>query len=945
MTAASPGETVRRAMHWLWRRRARHRLVLLLGAMSCADAATPVSPVQPVPGGPSLSAPNVVPTAQFAVSPRWPAVGDTVTFDARYSHDNDGQVTAYRWAISNGITNTTGQVTRQVFRTAGTYTVTLTTYDDSGDSTSTTLSLPVGPSGTPAGAVDATQSDLALSASTASGGAAVTATVTAKTAAGVVISAVPVAIAASGLRVTASPISGTTNGSGVWTSSLSSGRAQSVVVRAVADFTALVDTVPLTITAATANVSTVRLSQATLTSLTDSALLEVTVTDTAGNPRAGIAVSASGSPTGLNVTNTGTTDANGRRIMTLKASATCTGPFTVSITVGGVTLGTTQALSLAQTTTYGICGPTIWLDASDATTFTIENTTRVTQWRDKSGNALHASATTGTTARPRYDATVFNGRPGVTFTGGANTTATPEHMNVAGFPAQGLSAATYFVVFRRTAATGCERVFDFGTNTTVHVMYTADCGGTQRYTQTTSGFAGEISAGGASSALNTGVMLSVIHSGTATARINGATIGTSPAIPAPSAIGTPTNRWLGRSQFAADGYLSGQIAEFVAYPRALTNLEYAAVEKLLMVKWGLGTLSITQGAGQSATAGTSPTSALGIKVADASGNGLAGAALTLQVTSGGGRLSGNTTLSLTTDANGNASVPVGTWVLDYGTNVITVWYSSTAGQGQSITITGTGTLPTNLVMQYDGGNAATLYRASSCTGTLAASGDSVGCWKDQTANLRHVTQATAANRPTVTTFGSTGRTALQFLKTRENYLESTATGLGALADGPRTIVAVAKANTTEDNSTNNGGAIVVFPGYHGGLHFYGNPSVSTIVAAQWRSSTNLLWSDIAYTPNTAIVVSQVLSTSGGALSNTITVNNTTSFNSGASGLTNPSYPNLMRIGQGNATPTTTYRFRLDGQIAEILVFSRALSNSERQQVERYVGWKWGVTVP
>lgn len=924
------------------------RPLALACVVSCADTPSPSAPVPKDPDPPSLSAPNVAPTAQFAVSPRWPAVGDTVTFDARYSHDTDGQVAYYKWAFSNGITNTTGQVTREVFKTAGTYTVTLTTYDDTGDSTSTTLSLPVGPSGTPTGAVDAAQSRLVLSAGTTSGGTSVTATVTAKTAAGVVISGLPVAIAASGLRVAASPVTGTTNGSGVWTSSLSSGKAQSVVVRAVANFTALTDTVPLTITnAPVVATSGVRISQTALTALTDSALVEVTARDSAGNPVSGAAVTLTGSPSGLTITNTGTTDANGRRVMTVKATF-CGIPYTLTAVAGGVTLTTQPSLQLnTAVNAYTVCAPNTWLDATDATTFTTESGSRVTQWRDKSGNARHANATSGSTMRPTYSATGFHGRASVLFAGGANNTTTPQHMALSSYPGASQSAMTYFIVFNMATSNFCSRLFDFGTSSaTSYVYYASDCFG-NRYVLGTSGSGSEVSVGaGPAIATNVGAVSTIQHASSAQLRTNGALILSVASLGLPSVIGaTPPNVWFGRSQYSADGYYGGYIGEFLAFPRTLSAAEYTAVEKALMLKWGLGTMTIVQGNSQSATAGTAPSVDPQVRITDAAGTGLAGATVTWQVTSGGGRVNGGTTLTATTDATGYVSVPNGTWKLDYGTNTLTLWYSSTAGQGQSVVFTGTGTLPTNLVMQYDANNTSSLYRASNCTGTLAAVGDSVGCWKDLTTNARHVTQGTAANRPTVTTFGSTGRAALQFVKTRENYLESTATGIDALANGPRTIVAVAKGNTSEDNVTNNGGGILLFPGFHSGLHFFNYPTMTTVVGEQWRSTSTLLWSDVTYTPNTAMVASQVVSTTGGSLSNTVTINGTTSQTTSTSGLTSPSYPNLMRVGQGNATPTTDYRWRLDGQIAEILVFSRALTNAERLQAERYLGWKWGVTVP
>jgi len=56
----------------------------------------------------------------------------------------------------------------------------------------------------------------------------------------------------------------------------------------------------------------------------------------------------------------------------------------------------------------------LWLDAEDASSFTLDGTS-VDQWRDKSGNSRHASASS--TARPVYASTGFNGKPTVQFDG------------------------------------------------------------------------------------------------------------------------------------------------------------------------------------------------------------------------------------------------------------------------------------------------------------------------------------------------------------------------------------------------------------------------------------------------------------------------------------------------------------------------------------------------
>ena len=48
---------------------------------------------------------------------------------------------------------------------------------------------------------------------------------------------------------------------------------------------------------------------------------------------------------------------------------------------------------------------------------------------------------------------------------------------------------------------------------------------------------------------------------------------------------------------------------------------------------------------------------------------------------------------------------------------------------------------------------------------------------------------------------------------------------------------------------------------------------------------------------------------------------------------------MQRIGYYGST-----LFQLQGWIAEILCFDRAISDSDRLKCERYLGKKWGITV-
>jgi hypothetical protein len=64
--------------------------------------------------------------------------------------------------------------------------------------------------------------------------------------------------------------------------------------------------------------------------------------------------------------------------------------------------------------TPGVLRPALWLDAADLSTITIA--TGVSEWRDKSGNARHASqATPGN--QPAYSSSAFQGMPGVSWDG------------------------------------------------------------------------------------------------------------------------------------------------------------------------------------------------------------------------------------------------------------------------------------------------------------------------------------------------------------------------------------------------------------------------------------------------------------------------------------------------------------------------------------------------
>jgi hypothetical protein len=119
------------------------------------------------------------------------------------------------------------------------------------------------------------------------------------------------------------------------------------------------------------------------------------------------------------------------------------------------------------------------------------------------------------------------------------------------------------------------RAFDFGTGTTAY-MFLTPCGNTVRYATTIDGEPGE-------EAIDTNIApgvavwqhIAVTQVGlTGTLYFNGVQIAQNTAMTLnPSALGSTTQNWLGRSQYAGDPDLDGDLDELRIYDRALSAAE------------------------------------------------------------------------------------------------------------------------------------------------------------------------------------------------------------------------------------------------------------------------------------------------------------------------------------------------------------------------------------
>ncbi|MFM9592543.1 beta-L-arabinofuranosidase domain-containing protein [Streptomyces scabiei] len=146
----------------------------------------------------------------------------------------------------------------------------------------------------------------------------------------------------------------------------------------------------------------------------------------------------------------------------------------------------------------------------------------------------------------------------------------------------GASAITLSIWVKPTHDANWQRVFDFGDNTTRYMYLAGRNGsGVPRFAITTSGAGGEQGLNGtAALPLNQWSHLAVTLSGsTGTLYVNGTAVAQNTSMTlSPSVLGSLTNNWLGRSNYAGDPVFAGAFDEFNVYSRALTAAEITSLQ-------------------------------------------------------------------------------------------------------------------------------------------------------------------------------------------------------------------------------------------------------------------------------------------------------------------------------------------------------------------------------
>ena len=248
-----------------------------------------------------------------------------------------------------------------------------------------------------------------------------------------------------------------------------------------------------------------------------------------------------------------------------------------------------------------VANPSLWLDASDGTTFTYSSGTVVSQWTDKSTNAYQFT-NSSTSAQPSRSGTQ-NGKTTVIFDGSNDTLyESTKSKSIFNYLHNGSGATVFFA--KKLTSTASAELAVLGTCT--------EAGGTQRgffagdhYPPTTSLYGGIGTGTTGENAFNdTTYTNSTWEIRTYKSDPNNATSGDK--LPSFLNLGAQINStsanlttastsnasgWLGigavNNGSLTRYYFNGEIAEILFYPSVLSNGDKDSVVTYLKTKWGI----------------------------------------------------------------------------------------------------------------------------------------------------------------------------------------------------------------------------------------------------------------------------------------------------------------------------------------------------------------------
>lgn len=223
-----------------------------------------------------------------------------------------------------------------------------------------------------------------------------------------------------------------------------------------------------------------------------------------------------------------------------------------------------------------------------------------------------------------------------------------------------------------------------------------------------------------------------------------------------------------------------------------------------------------------------------------------------------------------------------------------------------------------------------LWLDSSTTFAGFSNGQTISSWTDKSTNAF---SGTAVNSPTVQTNGINGLPVVQFNGTNQYFDFGNRVNLGT---SQIFVFAVCKFNSSADGSIiakssyrgNAGRWFLIRVAGDGGTEMGADATGAGVVAPFTDTSTSIQLLTGVWDRSNVIIFQNGTQQNSAPLANSTNLSNTDPLYIGA-------YPN----GTGTGPQTGFY---LNGIIGEILVYLNSFTTTQRQQIEGYLAWKWGL---
>ena len=221
-----------------------------------------------------------------------------------------------------------------------------------------------------------------------------------------------------------------------------------------------------------------------------------------------------------------------------------------------------------------------------------------------------------------------------------------------------------------------------------------------------------------------------------------------------------------------------------------------------------------------------------------------------------------------------------------------------------------------------------LWLDANDSSTITLNGSTVSQWDDKSGNNYHISQATASNQPAYVTSVLNSKNIVRF--DGVNDIMSNASAQPVAGSASRTIFYVFSCNTT-------------FTGwqYEYGLYFgLASPVDGGVIAISQELAVRVSNGYRIFNQSNDDGSHAIIS----AVQDGTNVSNYSMWKNGSALSATTTRSRALNIGPGihlGAHPVISNW--LDGDIAEVIVYSSALSTSDRESVESYLSNKWGIT--